>query len=90
MNPDLPLHETYPFAKAARQVAKALDPQMLKETAFSEASNIPVAHTREGASSSLEGTTQVKMLQDEQRHKDVNGFNILLVSTGQLTQEPSI
>ena len=36
MNPDLPLHETYPFVRAAQKVATALEPQMLKETAFSE------------------------------------------------------
>ena len=35
MNPDLPLHETYPFT--APHVARALEPQILKETAFSDA-----------------------------------------------------
>ena len=41
MNPDLPLHETYPFAPS--RVAKALEPQILKETAFSDA-QIPEDH----------------------------------------------
>ena len=41
MNPDLPLHETYPFVRAAQKVATALEPQMLKETAFSDHSMVP-------------------------------------------------
>ena len=40
LNQDLPLHETYPFARAAQKVATALEPQMLKETAFSDCSNL--------------------------------------------------
>lgn len=34
MNPDLPITESYPFTAA--QVPAALEPTMLKETAFSD------------------------------------------------------
>ena len=43
LNPDLPLHETYPFSA---QVPAALEPHILKETAFSDA-EIPGPYSQE-------------------------------------------
>ena len=95
LNQDLPLHETYPFARAAKKVATALEPQMLKETAFSDCSNLlngggPNQARSGGAgdvitiTNSLEGTTTIQNLRDKLRNENV------LTSSGQLTQEPSI
>ena len=95
LNQDLPLHETYPFARAAQKVATALEPQMLKETAFSDCSNLlnggaPNQARSGGAgdaitiTNSLEGTTTIQNLRDKLRNENV------LTSSGQLTQEPSI
>lgn len=94
MNPDLPLHETYPFARAAQKVATALEPHMLKETAFSDASNLPAgrpsqtrAVTEAAMSNSLEGGgTMTQQILQERLRNEAN----LLTSSGQLTAEPSI